>query len=111
MFVMLGISIISGLFITWENTLLRVLLKVLMLPLVMGVGYEFLMYAGKHDNALVRILSAPGLWMQRITTREPDDSQIECAIASLKAAMPEEFPPEDKTEEKADETNDSTEEK
>lgn len=111
MFVMLGISIISGLFITWENTLLRVLLKVLILPLVMGVGYEFLMYAGKHDNALVRILSAPGLWMQRITTREPDDSQIECAIASLKAAMPEEFPPEDKTEEKADETNDSTEEK
>lgn len=111
MFVMLGISIFSGLFITWENMIVRVLLKLLLLPLVMGVGYEFLMYAGKHDNAFVRILSAPGLWMQRITTREPDDAQIECAIASLKAAMPEEFPPESKTEETADETNDSTEEK
>ncbi|MBQ8862355.1 MAG: DUF1385 domain-containing protein [Clostridia bacterium] len=111
MFVMLGISIFSGLFITWENMIVRVLLKLLLLPLVMGVGYEFLMYAGKHDNAFVRILSAPGLWMQRITTREPDDAQIECAIASLKAAMPEEFPPESKMEETADETNDSTEEK
>lgn len=98
MFVMLIISIISGLFITWENQLIRVLLKLLMLPLVMGVGYEFLIYAGKHDNIVVRILSAPGLWMQRITTREPDDSQIECAIISLKAAMPEEFPPDNKTD-------------
>ncbi len=107
MFVMLGISIISGLFITWDNMLLRVVFKLLMLPLVMGVGYEFLMYAGKHDNAFVRILSAPGLWMQRITTREPDDSQIECAIASLKAAMPEEFPAEEAT---GEENTDSTEE-
>jgi uncharacterized protein YqhQ len=110
MFVMLGISIISGLFITWDNMFLRALLKLLMLPLVMGVGYEFLMYAGKHDNAFVRILSAPGLWMQRITTREPDDAQIECAIASLKAAMPEEFPNEAKAEETTEE-NDTTEEK
>ncbi len=105
MFVMLGISIISGLFITWDNMLLRVLFKLLLLPLVMGVGYEFLMYAGKHDNAFVRILSAPGLWMQRITTREPDDAQIECAIASLKAAMPEEFPAEN-----TNENTDNTEE-
>jgi len=110
MFVMLGLSIISGLFITWENQLLRVLFKILMLPLVMGVGYEFLMYAGKHDNFLVRALSAPGLWMQRITTREPDDSQIECAITSLKASMPEEFPPEtgkEAADETADETNET----
>ena len=103
MFVMLIISIISGLFITWDNQLLRVLIKVLMMPLVMGVGYEFLIYAGKHDNIAVRILSAPGLWMQRITTREPDDSQIECAIISLKAAMPEEFPPEKTQKENKDE--------
>ncbi|MBQ8447320.1 MAG: DUF1385 domain-containing protein [Clostridia bacterium] len=107
MFVMLALSIISGMFIPWHNQLLRVICKLLMLPLVMGIGYEFLMYAGKHDNFIVRVLSAPGLWMQRITTREPDDSQIECAIASLKAAMPEEFPPEAAEEaeaEKAEET-------
>ncbi len=110
MFVMLGISIISGLFITWDNTILRVLLKLIMLPLVMGVGYEFLMYAGKHDNAFVRVLSAPGLWMQRITTREPDDAQIECAIASLKAAMPEEFPAENAAETSENNNTDSTEE-
>lgn len=103
MFVMLGLSILSGMFITWESQILRVIFKVLMLPLVMGIGYEFLMYAGKHDNIVVRALSAPGLWMQRITTREPDDSQIECAIISLKAAMPEEFPPETAGEEKATE--------
>ena len=52
------------------------------------------MYAGKHDNALVKVLSAPGLWMQRITTKEPDDSMIEVAIAALKGAMPDEFPEE-----------------
>ena len=99
MFVMLGLSIIFGLFITWDNQVVRVLFKLLTLPLVMGVGYEFLIYAGKHDNFIVRALSAPGLWMQRITTREPDDNQIECAIISLKASMPDEFPPEEKAEE------------
>lgn len=94
MFVMILLGIIAGLFVTWDNKLLRVLIKLLLLPLVMGIGYEFLMFAGKHDNIIVRILSAPGLWMQRITTREPDEGQMECAIASLKAAMPDEFPPE-----------------
>ncbi|MBR7160777.1 MAG: DUF1385 domain-containing protein, partial [Clostridia bacterium] len=58
-------------------------------------GFEFLMFAGKHDNFLVRLLSAPGLWMQRITTKEPDDSQIEVAIKSLKLSMPEVFPDEE----------------
>lgn len=109
MFVMILLSIVVGLFITWEHKLLRVVLKLLLLPLVMGIGYEFLMYAGKHDNFIVRLLSAPGLWMQRITTREPDDEQIECAIASLKAAMPDEFPHENHAENT--QTNDSTEEK
>ena len=53
----------------------------------MGIGYEFIRYAGKHDNLFVRILSAPGLWMQRITTKEPDDDIIECGIAALKAVI------------------------
>lgn len=76
---------------TWENSLLRVLLKLCIFPLIVGVGYEFIFYAGKHDNVLVRTLSAPGLWMQRITTREPDDAQIEIAICALKSAMPDVF--------------------
>lgn len=60
-------------------------LKLLMLPLVMGFGYEFIKYAGRHDNLFVKILSAPGLWMQRITTAEPTDDMIEVAIASFNA--------------------------
>lgn len=66
--------------------------RLLLLPLVVGIGFEFIMYAGKHDNALVRALSAPGLWMQRITTREPDLGQLEVAITALKSALLEEFP-------------------
>jgi uncharacterized protein YqhQ len=83
-------------------------IKLLILPLIAGLSYEFIKYAGKHDNILVKILAAPGLWMQRLTTKEPDDSQIEVAIKSLKLAMPDEFPneemlaPEVKTEASAE---------
>lgn len=62
--------------------------KLLIMPIVMGLGYEFIMYAGKHDNLFVKILSAPGLWMQRITTAEPDDSMIEVGIAAINAVIP-----------------------
>lgn len=92
MFVMIFIGIVLGFFIPFETVWLRTLCKILLLPVTMGIGYEFLMYAGKHDNFLIRALSAPGLWMQRITTKEPDDSQIEVAIASLKHALPDDFP-------------------
>ncbi len=94
MFVILILSIvISSLpIVTWENTFLRMLTKLALLPLVIGIGFEFIMYAGRHDNIIVRILSAPGLWMQRITTREPDLEQIEIAIHALKSSMPDEFP-------------------
>ncbi len=94
MFVILIISILifSLPFVTWDNMLLRVLTKVCLLPVVIGLGYEFIMIAGKHPNAITRLLSAPGLLMQRITTREPDDQQIEIAITALKNALPEEFP-------------------
>lgn len=109
MFVMIIIGIIIGFFIPFENSFLRTACKILLLPLTMGIGFEFLMYAGKHDNLLIRILSAPGLWMQRITTKEPDDNQLEVAIKSLKLSMPEEFPNEEITEadlpsEKTDDT-------
>ncbi len=92
MFVMIFIGIVLGFFIPFETVWLRTLCKILLLPITMGIGYEFLMYAGKHDNWLIRALSAPGLWMQRITTKEPDEKQIEVAIASLKHALPDEFP-------------------
>ena len=93
MFVMVFLSIfVSIVFIPDVWGWLRVLLKILLLPVCVGLGYEFIRYAGKHDNRLTKILSAPGLWMQRITTREPDDSMIEVAITSLKSALKEEFP-------------------
>lgn len=67
---------------------LWMLLKLVFLPLIMGLGYEFIKYAGRHDNLLVKIVSAPGLWMQRLTTKEPDDDGIiECGIAAIQAVI------------------------
>ncbi len=68
---------------------IRALIKLLLLPLTMGLGYEFIKLAGKHDNFVTRILSAPGLWMQRITVLEPEDSMIECAIKAVNEVIPE----------------------
>ncbi len=65
---------------------------VLTIPLIVGIGFEFLMYAGKHDGPVIRALSAPGKWMQRLTTREPSEEEIAVAITALKCAMPDEFP-------------------
>ena len=94
LFVMLILSILiySLPIFTWDNVFLRFAAKFITLPLIVGLGYEFIMFAGKHENVCIRILSAPGLWMQRITTREPDERQIECAITALKLALPDEFP-------------------
>lgn len=64
---------------------LWIIAKILMLPIICGLGYEVLKICGKHDNILTRIISAPGVWMQHITTKEPDDDMIEIAIAALKA--------------------------
>ena len=70
-------------------TILWVLLKLLLVPFIMSIGFEFIRYAGKHDNLFVTICAAPGLWMQRITTKEPTDDIIEVGIASLKAVLDE----------------------
>ena len=88
----IGIVFSSLPFITWNNALLRTLIKLLFLPVTVAVGYEYIRFAGRHDNIVTRILSAPGLWLQRITTREPDLDQIEVAIRALKSALAEEFP-------------------
>ena len=68
---------------------LRALVKLLLLPLIMGIGYELIKFAGRHDNILTRIFSAPGLWLQRVTVLEPTDDMIECAIAAFKEVIPD----------------------
>lgn len=68
--------------------LLRTVCKLLLLPIVVGLAYELIRFAGRHDNIITRIFSAPGLWMQRITTKEPDDSMIEVAIAAVTPCLP-----------------------
>ncbi|MBE6649102.1 MAG: DUF1385 domain-containing protein [Ruminococcaceae bacterium] len=94
-----------------SNKLFRTVIKLSLLPLTVGIGYEFIRYAGKHNNVLTRVLSAPGLWMQRLTTREPDEKMIEVAITSLKAALPEEFPEEVSEEVNEDEESEDKLEK
>lgn len=70
-----------------ENRMVWMAVKLLILPLTVGIGYEFIKYAGKHDNLLVKILSKPGLWMQNLTTVEPTDDIIEVGIESIKAVL------------------------
>ena len=97
MFLMIGIGILVGMLVrnlmpVGTHTLVISLIKLALLPLTMGVGYEILMIAGKHDNFLTRLISAPGLWVQRITTKEPTLDMLEIAIVSTKCALRDEFP-------------------
>ena len=69
--------------------ILRVSCKILLLPVIVSVSYEIIRLAGRYDNVLTHIISAPGLWLQRLTTKEPDASEIECAIAAMKAVIPD----------------------
>lgn len=103
-FLVLAVSILvtsvvpinSELFAAWFGIskgiadLLRVVCKLLLLPIIVGISYEIIKIAGRYDNIATRIISAPGLAMQRLTTREPDSSQIECAIAAIKPCLPKE---------------------
>lgn len=95
MFVMIIISVVvsSAVSVAFpglrDNTAVWMAVKLLILPLVMGLGYEFIKYAGRHDNIMVKILSAPGLWMQRLTTKEPDESMIEVAITAFRSVITE----------------------
>lgn len=92
MILMLLVGIIIGLFIPvapFGIGFLRPVIKILLLPLSCGVGYELIKLCGKHDNKLTRIIAAPGLWAQRITTKEPDDKMIEVAIKAMRSVIPE----------------------
>lgn len=88
-FLVLLISIFFGCFNPFSIVWKRVLFSLALLPLIMGVSYELIRFAGRYTNACTKILSAPGLWVQRITTKEPDDGQIECAIAAMVPCIPE----------------------
>lgn len=86
LFVMI-ISIIFFLFIRLSNPWLRLFSRLLLIPVIAGVSYEFIRLAGRTDNPVVNLISKPGLWLQRLTTREPDESMIEVAIASVEAVF------------------------
>lgn len=90
MIVML-ISMFIFTFLGWPSLWERIVSRIILMPVIAGVSYELIRYAGAHtDNPLVRIAITPGLLLQKLTTRQPDDSQIEVAIASLKAVVPPE---------------------
>ena len=126
MFVMILIGIVVGIILNnlFPNLNRYVLsaIRILILPIIVGIGYEFIMFAGKHDNFITRALSAPGLWMQRITTREPTADMLEVAIISLKCSLRDEFPefkefyelrewePKKEPEEASEKPEDTTEE-
>ncbi|MBQ1226136.1 MAG: DUF1385 domain-containing protein [Clostridia bacterium] len=83
------VGIILGGFIHIENLILRALVRIILVPLIVGIGYELIKFAGRHDNIVTKIISAPGVWLQHITTKEPDDSMIECAIKAVIEVIPE----------------------
>ena len=85
MFFVMFVSIILFFFIRVDNTVYKVLLRIALMPVVAGVSYEIIRLAGRSNNILVKILSAPGMLIQRMTTKEPDESMIEVAIAAVEA--------------------------
>ena len=97
MFVMI-VSILFFMVLRPETLWLRAVSRILLIPVIAGVSYEFLRFAGRHDSFLVNLLSRPGMWMQGLTTTEPDDSMIEVAIAAVetvfdwRAYLDENFP-------------------
>ena len=85
MFFVVFVSIIVFFFIRVENPALKVLLRIALIPVIAGISYEIIRLAGRSNNIFVRILSAPGMWLQRLTTKEPDEEMIQVAIASVEA--------------------------
>ena len=86
---MLIVGILIGLFIPFTNVWLRSAVKILLLPVTVGIGYELIRVCGRHDNIITHIIAAPGMWMQHLTTKEPKDEMIEVAIAAMKDVIPE----------------------
>lgn len=89
LFIVMIVSILVFSLATWSNVWVRMLLRLLLLPVVVGVSYELLKLAGRYDNLFTRILSAPGKALQRLTTAEPDDAMLEVALESLRLVLPD----------------------
>lgn len=88
-FIVMIISILVFSLFSWSNPMLRLVMRLAMLPVVVGISYEFNRFAGRHDNWLTKALRAPGLFLQRFTTFEPDDSMIEVAITAIEGVIPQ----------------------
>lgn len=86
---MLIVGIIVSIFIRVDNLFLRTCLKLLTFPIVVGCGYELIKFAGRHDNVFTRVISAPGKALQKITTQEPTDDMIECAVKAMELVIPD----------------------
>lgn len=89
LFVVIIISILVFSLFKWSNPIMRLVLRLLLLPVVVGISYEINRLAGRYDNPITKLVRAPGLALQRLTTNEPDDSMIEVAIEALKKVIPE----------------------
>ncbi|MGN0437680.1 MAG: DUF1385 domain-containing protein [Lachnospiraceae bacterium] len=87
LFIVMVISILIFMFITAEQMWLRFLLRVLLIPVVAGISYEFIRLAGKSENVIVNVLSRPGMWIQKLTTKEPTEEMIQVAIISVEAVL------------------------
>lgn len=87
LFIVMIVSILFFMVINVDNAVLRIALRLLLVPVIAGVSYEFIRLAGRNDSWIVKVLSAPGLWVQRLTTREPDEEMIEVAIASVEGVL------------------------
>ena len=89
LFIVMIVSILLFSFFRWPSLPIRLITRIALLPVVAGISYEIIKWAGRSDSKLVCAVSAPGMWLQKITTREPDDSQIEVAITALKNVLVE----------------------
>ena len=83
--IVMVISVILFLFIRVDSPIWRVVLRILLVPVIAGISYEFIRLAGRSENRVVEVLSKPGMWMQNMTTREPEEAMVEVAIASVEA--------------------------
>jgi len=89
LFLVMAVSIIVFSFVGWHSMLLNIVIRILLLPLVAGFAFELIKVAGRHDNFLSKIISAPGMLFQKLTAKEPDEKMVECAIMAFNAVLPQ----------------------
>ena len=92
MLIVMVVSMIVFVFVRTDDIVLRMISRIVLVPFISGISYEIIKWAGRSDSVIVRIISAPGMCLQRLTTAEPDDDEIECAIAALVTVLKEEEP-------------------